>query len=220
MFSLPLAFSIACSIRVGNNLGAGNPLLAQQSWRSALQSGTVIMTVLVFMFYITDNYWPYLLTNDKAVADLTITLFPVLGLYCIIDTMQVIAAGALRGCGHQKIGAYCNLFSYYMVGLPLSMFAAFSLQLGIYGLWLGNFTANMIQTSILVAAMWRTSWHHECELAKLRTQSVQDDRYLKSPFDILNALPPSALTPTAGKMHVEAAIVKTPVQRCMSFPRA
>ena len=39
-------------------------------------------------------------------------------------------AGIARGCGWQKIGAYVNLGSYYIVGIPSAVLLAFVLHIG------------------------------------------------------------------------------------------
>jgi len=39
--------------------------------------------------------------------------------------------GTARGCGWQKICAYINLASYYLVGIPTSVVLAFVLHVGI-----------------------------------------------------------------------------------------
>jgi len=38
--------------------------------------------------------------------------------------------GTARGCGWQKIGAFVNLGSYYLVGIPSAIVLAFVLHIG------------------------------------------------------------------------------------------
>ena len=44
--------------------------------------------------------------------------------------MHKYNAGIARGCGWQKIGAFVNLGSYYIVGIPSAVFLAFLLHIG------------------------------------------------------------------------------------------
>lgn len=39
-------------------------------------------------------------------------------------------SGTARGCGWQKIGAYINLGSYYLVGIPLAIVFSFVIHIG------------------------------------------------------------------------------------------
>ena len=45
----------------------------------------------------------------------------LIALMQISDAMNANSAGCLRGSGQTKIGGIVNLFSYYVVGLPLSV---------------------------------------------------------------------------------------------------
>lgn len=42
----------------------------------------------------------------------------------------MVFLGVVRGCGRQKIGAYINLGSYYIVGIPCAVLFAFVLHIG------------------------------------------------------------------------------------------
>ena len=56
--------------------------------------------------------------------------------------MLGVNVGTARGCGWQKVGAFINLGSYYIVGIPTSVILAFVAHLGIkvrnYGISLFN----------------------------------------------------------------------------------
>ena len=198
VFSIPLSFAIACSISVGHHLGAGKPNDARMAWRAGVQFAAGIMTVLMLLLISFRSAWPYLFTDNQSVGEFATQLLPVLAFYCITDTVQAVASGALRGCGHQRVGALCNLFSYYIVGLPVSFYCAFELNLGLYGLWIGNSIGSILQATLLLAAVWRTSWEHESELAKIRVSGGPLQQ-----IDIVDGLPASALTSTPSIMGVD-----------------
>ena len=151
---------------------------------------------LEIVFSILDR--PKLNLSDVIYLRFATQLLPVLAFYCITDTVQAVASGALRGCGHQRVGALCNLFSYYIVGLPVSFYCAFELNLGLYGLWIGNSIGSILQATLLLAAVWRTSWEHESELAKIRVSGGPLQQ-----IDIVDGLPASALTSTPSIMGVD-----------------
>src|SRR4051812_29387399 len=60
------------------------------------------------------------------------------------DGTTAVAAGVLRGCGMQKIGAGINLFAFYVIGVPGGIILAFPLGIGIAGLWFGNFLISVL----------------------------------------------------------------------------
>ena len=51
--------------------------------------------------------------------------------------MHLFVPGAIRGIGHQHLGAYLNLAAYYVVGIPTSLLLSFVWDYGVQGLWLG-----------------------------------------------------------------------------------
>ncbi|KAK7251702.1 hypothetical protein RIF29_35125 [Crotalaria pallida] len=79
--------------------------------------------------------------------------------------------GTTRGCGLQKIGAYINLGSYYLVGVPSAILFGFVLHLGGKGLWLGIICAGSVQVLSLVIVIARINWEQE---AKNATNRVND----------------------------------------------
>lgn len=203
-FAIPLSFSIACSIRVGNSLGGNRPHHAKAAWRAAFQFTVLLMTCVMTLLVCIRSVWPVIFTTDMTVMRLVTRYLPVLAQYAVIDTMQIVAAGALKGCGHQRVGAICNLFSYYVIGLPIAFYAAFVLDFGLDGLWLGNSIGNILQASLLVTAVAKINWTREAELARERTACKKP--HLTSNLSFMDTLPPTGLTPTASRMFVDPAI--------------
>ncbi|WRX19449.1 Multi antimicrobial extrusion protein - like 10 [Theobroma cacao] len=79
--------------------------------------------------------------------------------------------GIARGCGWQKIGAYINLGSYYLVGTPLSIVLAFVFRIGGKGLWLGITGALITQMLSLLIITARTNWEQEAKNAMERVRA-------------------------------------------------
>lgn len=48
----------------------------------------------------------------------------------VYNAVFLVFLGVVRGCGRQKIGAYINLGSYYIVGIPCAVLFAFVLNIG------------------------------------------------------------------------------------------
>ena len=94
MFSVPLSFSIVCSIRVGNQLGAGHPRGAQVSWQAALVTSQGFMLCLASLLVLFSNQWPYLFTTNPDVVALDHSLVYFLAFYALVDAIQIVAAGA------------------------------------------------------------------------------------------------------------------------------
>ncbi|MFY8267917.1 MAG: MATE family efflux transporter, partial [Terrimicrobiaceae bacterium] len=74
---------------------------------------------------------------DSAVRSLTAQLLVLAGVFQIFDGIQIVSSGALRGFGDTKVPFVIGVFSYWVVALPVSWFAAFRLDFGAPGIWIG-----------------------------------------------------------------------------------
>lgn len=80
---------------------------------------------------------PGLFTTDPEVVALVSQVLPICGALQLVDALAAMSHGLLRGIGRQSVGGYTNLFSYYVVALPLAFALAFGLGWRLMGLWAG-----------------------------------------------------------------------------------
>ena len=81
---------------------------------------------------------PRIFTDDDEVVHIVSQVILVCALMQIFDAMAAVAHGLLRGIGRQAIGGYTNLFSCYVVALPISLSTGFALDWKLAGLWAGQ----------------------------------------------------------------------------------
>ncbi|XP_020958480.1 protein DETOXIFICATION 16 isoform X2 [Arachis ipaensis] len=110
-------------------------------------------------------------SNEGEVVDYVAVMLPILATSNFLDGLQCVLSGTARGCGWQKIGAYVNLGSYYLVGIPSAILLAFTFHIGGKGLWLGIICALIVQVLSLLTITIRTDWDQE---AKKATDRVFD----------------------------------------------
>jgi len=120
-YMLPTGFQITSNIRVGNELGANNPTAARNSaWVATLLG--FISSVFCGSILITQRKkWGYIFTNSDDVVLVLSDLLVVLAVYVMADGTQGVLTGVIRGLGKQQLGGPVVLFSYYVIGIPLSM---------------------------------------------------------------------------------------------------
>lgn len=81
---------------------------------------------------------PLLFTDDADVVAIVARVLPFVAVMQVFDGLSAGAHGLLRGIGKQSIGGPANLFSYYVVSLPISLGLAFGgPHMKLEGLWLG-----------------------------------------------------------------------------------
>ena len=76
-------------------------------------------------------------TKDEEVIRTVSQVMLVCALMELFDSLAAVCHGILRGVGRQVIGGYANLFSYYLVALPVGLSTAFALDWKLSGLWAG-----------------------------------------------------------------------------------
>ncbi|MCI07565.1 MATE efflux family protein 7-like, partial [Trifolium medium] len=76
----------------------------------------------------------------------------------------------LAGCGWQKIGAYVNLGSFYVIGVPCAVVLAFFVHMHAMGLWLGIISAFVVQTLLYIIFTIRSNWEEHARKAQSRVE--------------------------------------------------
>ncbi len=73
---------------------------------------------------------------DVAVQAMAIAALPVLACVMILDGMNAVVAGVLRGAGRQRLGAIVN-GAACALAIPAAWLLAFKMKLGVPGAWMG-----------------------------------------------------------------------------------
>ncbi|XP_038879449.1 protein DETOXIFICATION 16-like [Benincasa hispida] len=168
---IPFGMSGAGSTRVSNELGAGRPAAAKLAGCVVVTMATIEGLLLATILILIRNVWGYAYSSETEVVEYLATMLPIVSISSFLDGLQCVLSGIARGCGWQKIGAYVNLGSYYIVGIPSAVLLAFVLHVGGKGLWFGIILALIVQVLSLATITIRTNWDQE---AKIATERVYD----------------------------------------------
>ncbi|KAF4978176.1 hypothetical protein FZEAL_5421 [Fusarium zealandicum] len=142
-FNIPFPLAIATSTRVANLIGAGLSDAARITARVAIFAACFVGLFNMTIFITLRRILPRIFTDDDQVVDIVSRVILVCALMQIFDAMAAVSHGLLRGIGQQAIGGYANLFSYYVVALPIALGTGFGLDWKLAGLWTG-LTAGLV----------------------------------------------------------------------------
>ncbi len=151
-FMVPLALSSAITVRVGHELGAGNPVRARYAGGFGIGVCAVFMTCSAVVMLLFRDLVVKLYTDDPAVQGLAVGLLLMAAIFQVADGMQIGGAGALRGYKDTRIPMLVNTFAYWGVGFPLAYLAAVTYRLPPNYIW-GGFIAGLGIAAILLG--WR-----------------------------------------------------------------
>jgi hypothetical protein len=70
-----------------------------------------------------------------------------------------------------------NLSSYYGVGMPIALFLAFRAHLGVPGMWMGLFCAQLVQAALVTIVIARTDWRLQAMKAQELTYAHDKDGF-------------------------------------------
>ncbi|XP_042298295.1 multidrug and toxin extrusion protein 1 [Sceloporus undulatus] len=167
-YLLPQGMSVACSVRVGNALGAGDAEQAKRSCITGLLCTGVFAVVFSALLAAVRNVVAYIFTSDREIVALVSKVMMIFAPFHLFDAIAATCGGVLRGAGKQKIGAISNAIGYYAVGLPIGITLMFAYRLGVMGLWTGLIVCISLQAGSFLVVVLRTDWKKAAEEAQIR----------------------------------------------------
>ncbi|MFC5428546.1 MATE family efflux transporter [Paraburkholderia denitrificans] len=141
-FMVPLAIGQAANVRVGYWAGAGQPHAARHAGFAALGLGVGFMSMSALVMVLAPRWIVglYLHLDDPANAAtvaLATSLLGVAALFQIVDGVQTVGSGCLRGLKDTRIPMLAATLGYWGIGFPTGYVLAFHFGLGARGLWWG-----------------------------------------------------------------------------------
>jgi len=142
MFMVHLALSEAATIRASSHFGRRDEFALRRGARAAitLSMGFGICVMVIFVSLPKPLVGAFMDPDEPkrdAVLALGITLVMLSALFQLVDAMQAMVLGLLRGVQDTRVPMWLACVSYWVVGIPVSYLMAFGFGWGAEGLWLG-----------------------------------------------------------------------------------
>ncbi len=158
-FMIPLGLSMALTVRIGESNGSGE----MQRLRPIAISGWLLVTCFgllgasCFLFF--GKYMAAAFTQDAQVIQIAASLLVIVGVFQIVDGLQVASSSMLRGLHDARVPAIMGFISYWLLGLPIAAFLAFKLGLEARGVWWGLAAGLFFACVTLGPRFWNRSGH-------------------------------------------------------------
>lgn len=162
-FMVPLGISSAAAVRVGHQIGRGDPTRAHLAGWSAILLGAGFMATMGLVFVSFPHQIARIYSPDPTVIFVGARLLLVAAAFQLFDGLQTVATGALRGSGDTRTPMFANLIAYWFIGLPAGYLLCFHLGWGAFGVWIGLCVGLMMIGTVLLFA-----WHK-----RLKTPSFE-----------------------------------------------
>jgi len=153
-FMVPLGISSAAAVRVGQQIGRGDPSKAHLAGWSAIVLGAGFMACMGLLFVTLPRPIARIFSPDPIVIRVGARLLLVAAAFQLFDGLQTVATGSLRGSGDTRTPMWANLLAYWFIGLPAGALLCFHFGWGALGIWIGLCAGLIIIGSVL---LW--TWH-------------------------------------------------------------
>lgn len=160
-FMVHLGLANAGTVRAGNALGRGD---AAHLARGALVVTGVsltfaITTVAFFVLFPEFFIGIFVLEDDPARVEILrigVGILFMAGLFQLVDGLQAIGLGVLRGVQDTRVPMICAAVSYWGIGVPCSYLLGFVFDLKGIGVWAGLGIGLGVAAILLNWRFWRT----------------------------------------------------------------
>ncbi|SIT83055.1 multidrug resistance protein, MATE family [Yoonia rosea] len=161
-FMVHIGFSQAATVRAGRALGRRDEISLRRGGMTAIGMSAIyaIVTSLIFLAMPEALVSLFIDPNEPERANLLrigASLVMVAALFQLVDGLQVLALGLLRGVQDTTVPMVMAAISYWVIGLPVSYLLAFTLGFGAVGLWLGLVIGLAIAAVLLLWRFWGRS---------------------------------------------------------------
>lgn len=154
MFMVPLALSSAITVRVGHELGKGDPVAARFSGKVGIIFCGLFMACAAVMMLSFRDAVVQIYTNDAEVQAIAFSLLLMAAFFQVADGVQIGAAGALRGYKDTRVPMWMNTFSFWVLGFPAAYLAAKVFELEPRYIWTG-FVLGLTVSALLLTTRFR-----------------------------------------------------------------
>ncbi|KAM7540984.1 hypothetical protein Aperf_G00000045025 [Anoplocephala perfoliata] len=177
---------VACSIIVGQSLGAGEPFVPPRAILAGLLLTCSGMAFFAVLLLVLRWYVPKIYTSDPNVIALAAKCMPLLCVYMIFEGAVGVMGGAIRGAGLQPLGALTIFICLYIFSAPLGFSLLLKTNLKLMGLWIGFANGLFMISVVYLILLLRTNWNKQVALAAKRTKTrVKEERDSIAKSDIV-----------------------------------
>ena len=133
-FILPAwGLSNAAATLVGQNLGAKQPLRAEQSVLLTAKYNAIFMAAVMFLFLFFSSPIISIFTTEPAVHRYAVQALQIIGAGYIFYGIGMVMVQALNGAGDTKTPTWINLFGFWLFQIPFAWIMAKTFNMGPMG---------------------------------------------------------------------------------------
>ncbi|MDH7603134.1 MAG: MATE family efflux transporter [Armatimonadota bacterium] len=158
-----IAYSIAATPLVGQNLGAGKPERAERSAWVAVSQAMFIMSSVALLFLLVPEWLARRFTQEASVVPLVVSYLRINAVSEPFLALSMVLRGALQGAGDTRTPAVISVGTMWVLRLPMAYLLARTLGFGAVGAWIAM-SATTCFSGILMALWFKWGTWRSIEL--------------------------------------------------------
>ncbi|NUM32006.1 MAG: MATE family efflux transporter [Bacteroidetes bacterium] len=151
-FMFAVGISVSGSMYVAEYYAKNDITAARKYGISSLKLIIMVEVIFALIFIFFNKPLTGIYTKELPVLNTASKLLLIAAVFQIVDGMQAISLGLLRGLHDTKIPSYLTFVAYWLIGIPLALFLGLNTKLGIYGIW---WALTFSLFFISISATWR-----------------------------------------------------------------
>lgn len=157
-FQVPFGVGQAVTIRVGYFFGARDPVGIMRAGWVAIAISVIFMTftasaMIAAPYTLLSIYVDPYAAKNAALVGFALQYLVLAAAFQLVDGVQAVAAGALRGLQDTRAPMWIAIFSYWVPGIGLSIGLGFFTPLEGVGVWIGLATG-LAFAAVLLTWRW------------------------------------------------------------------
>lgn len=155
-----MALGIAGATLAGQYLGAGRPDRARQAVLLCWALGAGLMSLVGIAFLVIPQWLTSIISDTPLHLEMVPPLLRIAGVIQIFFATYMVLSQALRGAGDTMATMIMSYASTFLVRLPAAYILAISMELGLWGLWLGLCGELVVRGTLFAIRFLRGGWMH------------------------------------------------------------
>lgn len=158
-FMLQLGLSNAATVRVGNALGRGDRVHMRRGAQVVVALSVAIAALSILLFLAVPEMLLGIFISPhepqrEAILEVGRKLLLLAALFQLMDALQVVHVGLLRGLHDTRWPMLMATLSYWGVGMTGALVLGFGLEIGAVGVWTGLVLGLTAAAVLLMARFW------------------------------------------------------------------
>ncbi|MCY0970310.1 MATE family efflux transporter [Chryseobacterium wangxinyae] len=160
-FMLPaLGLSNAASTLVGQNMGAGEMIRAEQAVMKTVKYNVIFMLLVSLLFFILGDFLVGFFTEQKEIKDYAKNALHIMSVGFIFYGIGMVTINAFNGAGDTWTPTWLNFFGFWMFQIPLAYFLSKYFDIGPRGVFISIPVAETFITIVAFILFKKGKWKH------------------------------------------------------------